>query len=173
MFSRKLIISLAAASFILSAPAYSQDATSVEYQFQRTFNNVMNNFANKLNNELAKDAKTQSTSFVFSAPKVDLVENDKNVILKADLPGYKKEDVKVTVYENYVELSSELKTEKQDKTETYHISERSFGSFKRVLQLPAPINIEKAETDFKDGILTITLPKKEDAKPKSRTLEIK
>lgn len=102
------------------------------------------------------------------APAVDLYETDNDIVIKAELPGVDKKDIKIKieVKDNMLHLSGERKIEKDIKEENYHRKERYYGTFRRSFSLPAHVEHEKVKAKFKDGILEITLPKVEKAKPK-------
>ena len=107
------------------------------------------------------------------APPVDIYETENDIVLKAELPGVDPKDVEVRVEDSTLYLKGERKFEKEVKNESYHRVERSYGSFARSFSLPNSINAEKVKAEFKDGLLTLTLPKREEAKPKKVTIEIK
>lgn len=100
------------------------------------------------------------------APPMDIHEDKENFVVKAELPGIKKEDVNVSYQDGCLNISGERKTEtKSEDTEVYH-TERFFGRFQRSVALPAAVAADKIKAQYKDGVLTITLPKTEEAKPK-------
>jgi len=100
------------------------------------------------------------------APSLDLYEDKDNVFVKAEVPGMKKEDIDVSLHDNALTISGERKFEqKQEDAENYR-SERFFGRFSRSVTLPVSVAGDKVKASYKDGILTITLPKSEQAKPK-------
>ncbi len=100
------------------------------------------------------------------APDVDIIEDDKEYLVKADLPEMKKEDVKVAVENDVLTISGERKTEKEEKRKKYHRIERSYGSFERTFTMPEDADATKIVADFKDGVLRVHLPKSAAAKPK-------
>ncbi len=100
------------------------------------------------------------------APAVDVYETDQEVVVKAELPGVKKEDVEVVVRDNSLHIRGEKKEEKEEKTETYHRVERVYGRFERVIPLPTDVKVESAKAEFKDGVLEIRIPKAESSKEK-------
>jgi HSP20 family protein len=106
------------------------------------------------------------------APPVDIFENENNIVLKAELPGVEPKDVEVRVEDNTLYLKGERKFEKETKEENYHRIERSYGSFARSFSLPNSIDAEKVGADYKDGLLTLTLPKREEAKPKTIKINV-
>ena len=103
-------------------------------------------------------------------PPVDVYETDQNVMLKAELPGVDPKNVEIRVEDGTLYLKGERKFEREVKEEDYHRVERSYGSFSRSFALPSSVAAEKATAEYKDGVLTLTLPKKEEAKP--RTIKI-
>ena len=106
------------------------------------------------------------------APAVDICENENNIVLKAELPGVDPKDVEVRVEDNTLYLKGERKFEKDTKQENYHRIERSYGSFARSFALPNSIDAERVAAEYKDGLLTLTLPKREETKPKTIKINI-
>ena len=105
------------------------------------------------------------------SPKVDVVELDDKFEFSAELPGINKDNVKLELNDNILTISGEKSQDNEGSDRNIHFTERYFGSFHRSFRIPAPVNSEKIEAEFKDGILRISLPKSEEAKPK--TIEIK
>jgi HSP20 family protein len=105
------------------------------------------------------------------APDVDLTEGKEAYTLRAELPGVAKEDVKVTLTEEVLTISGEKKIENEAKDQNFHRSERVYGTFCRSFRLPNPIAGEKVQAQYRDGVLTLTVPKAESVKP--REIEIK
>lgn len=99
-------------------------------------------------------------------PALDVYENKDNFVVKAELPGMKKEEIEVSLHDGCLSLSGERKTEsKREDAEVYR-AERFFGRFQRTVTLPSTVAADKVQAAYKDGVLTITLPKTEEAKPK-------
>jgi HSP20 family protein len=105
------------------------------------------------------------------APSVDITEDDKEYLVKADLPELNKEDVKVTVENGVLTITGERKLEKEEKGKKYHRIERSYGNFLRSFTLPDGADGAKVTAEFKDGVLKVHLPKTETTKPKA--IEVK
>ena len=105
------------------------------------------------------------------SPLVDITEDEKEYLIKADLPEVKKEDVKLTVQDDVMSISGERKYEKEEKGKKYHRVERAYGSFMRSFTLPEDADGSKVSAEYKDGVLNVHLPKSEKAKPKS--IEVK
>lgn len=106
-------------------------------------------------------------------PSVDIYEGPHAIVLEADLPGLKPGDFKLSI-ENYVlTLSGERRLEKEAKGENYHRVERQYGSFTRTFSLPTTVNVEDVKADFKDGVLRVALPKREEVKARQIEVTVK
>src|SRR5208283_692140 len=105
-------------------------------------------------------------------PAVDIVENPNELVVTADLPGIKKENVDVQIEDGTLTLTGSRNFEHEAQKEGFHRLERSYGSFRRAFTLPDSVDPEKVAAAFEDGVLTITLPKKEVAKPRSIKVEV-
>lgn len=99
-------------------------------------------------------------------PAVDISETEHDLVVTAELPGVKKDDVKLSVQDNTLTIKGEKKQEKETKEENYHRVERTYGAFQRTFTLPAFVNSSKIKASFKDGVLKVRLPKREEAKAK-------
>jgi HSP20 family protein len=123
---------------------------------------------NRLFNDFLGRAEGQEGAWLTGvwAPPVDIRETDDAVILKAELPGFSKDDVHIELHNNRLTLRGERKHEAEVKEEQYHRRERAYGSFQRAFLLPATIDQEQVTASFKNGILELRLPKSETAKPK-------
>jgi HSP20 family protein len=106
------------------------------------------------------------------APAVDILETENELVIKADLPAVKLENIDVRVEDGTLTLKGERSFEKTENEKGYHRIERSFGSFSRSFVLPETVNPEAVKAAFKDGVLTITLGKKEIAKPRQIKVEV-
>ena len=99
-------------------------------------------------------------------PALDVFEDKDNVVVKAEVPGMKKEDIEISFHDGSLSISGERKGGSKSEDAEVHHSERFFGRFQRTVTLATPVNAEKVKAQYKDGILTVTLPKTEEAKPK-------
>ena len=106
-------------------------------------------------------------------PTLDVKENEKEIVVKADLPGMDEKDINLTIYNGVLSLRGEKKSEHTDERENYHVMERSYGSFQRSIRLPDTIDEDKAEARFDKGVLTITLPKRPETVSAQKKIEIK
>jgi HSP20 family protein len=97
---------------------------------------------------------------------LDISESENEFIVKASLPGIRPEDVQITVHGDMLTIRGEIKAEEENKDEHFHLRERRYGQFQRTVRLSAPIRADQAQAKFENGLLTLTLPKAEEAKPK-------
>lgn len=114
-------------------------------------------------NQAIGDPETWNFSRLF-APSLDLSETDSTLEVRMDLPGIKPEQVDVQVSGNLLTISGERKEEREEKGRAFHRMERRCGSFARTVSLPCPVKEEKVDAQYRDGVLTITLPKTDEAR---------
>jgi HSP20 family protein len=135
------------------------------FDLQRNLNTLFEgNFPKAAGEETALNAWT---------PAVDIYEDNDAFLVKLELPEIKKEDIKVNLNDNVLSISGERRFENEDKKDGYHRVERSYGQFYRSFTLPPNVNAETINAEYKDGILRLSLPKKEEAKPKEISVNIK
>ena len=108
----------------------------------------------------------EGTSLAEWTPAVDIKEEEGAYRVKVDLPGIRKDDINIEVNENRLAISGERKFEQEEKRDDYHFVERSYGQFYRAFNLPGTVDSEKIDAEYKDGVLVLVLPKKEEVKPK-------
>jgi len=106
------------------------------------------------------------------APAVDIFEHEDNIVLKAELPGIDPTDVDIHVENNVLSLRGERKFESEVKREDCHRVERAYGTFSRSFTLPSIVDTAKIKAEYKDGVLQVTLPQKEEAKPKQISIAV-
>ena len=109
----------------------------------------------------------------WSVPAVDMYQTDNEVVVKAALPGIKADEVQINVTGELLTLKGEVRHEEEKEEKAWHIREQRYGSFERAIALPTDVVADKAKANFEDGILTITLPKAEEVKPKTITIKTK
>ena len=109
----------------------------------------------------------------WSSPAIDMYQTDNEVVVKAALPGLKPDEVQINVNDDILTIRGETKHEDEQKDRSWHIRERGWGAFERSVTLPSGVVADRANADFENGILTITLPKSEKAKPKTITIKPK
>lgn len=125
----------------------------------------------RLNRLFVDKAAKPADGFADFMPAVDIQETDNDFIVKADLPEVKKEDVKVHLQEGVLAIEGERRLEKEDKGKRFHKVEREYGKFVRRFAMPIDIDSDKIRAEFKEGVLTVVLPKAASAKPK--TIDVK
>jgi len=113
------------------------------------------------------------SSFSFSAPAIDMSEDDKAYKITAELPGLDAKDVDVSVSGNTLVLKGEKRQEKEEKNKNYFFSERAYGSFQRAFELSTTVDRDKIAADYSKGVLTITLPKTAEAQKQAKKIEVK
>jgi HSP20 family protein len=106
------------------------------------------------------------------APSVDIFETDNELVLKADVPGVDQKDIDIRIENGTLQLKGERKFEKEEKNKGFHRLERSYGSFVRYFTVPETVDTENVKAGFQNGVLTVTLPKKEIAKPKAIKVQV-
>lgn len=122
---------------------------------------------------LAPFGGEESWSLSSWTPACDIYETENEIVVKAELPEVKKEDVQVSLENNVLAIRGERKFVDETKRENYHRIERSYGEFVRSFTLPTSIDSNGIGAEFKDGVLRVTLPKREEAKPKQIEVEVK
>ena len=123
-------------------------------------------------NRMFTDFQTEAFNQAW-VPAVDIYETDSHeVVIKAELPDVKKEDIGVTVENNVLTLTGARKQEQSAKPEQFQRVERRFGSFSRSFTLPTSVDAGQIAASYKDGVLTIRLPRREEAKPKQITINV-
>lgn len=107
------------------------------------------------------------------SPKMDVVENEKEITISAELPGMEDKDIDVSLHNDMLTIKGEKREEKEDKGKDYYRKERSYGSFSRTMRIPGDVEADKVEAKFAKGVLTITLPKTAQAVAGKKKIEIK
>jgi len=106
------------------------------------------------------------------APSVDILETDNELVLKADIPGVDLKDIDIRIENGTLSIKGERKFEKEENNKGFHRLERSYGSFVRYFNLPETVDTEKVKAEYNNGVLNLTLPKKEIAKPKAIKVQV-
>lgn len=124
---------------------------------------------------LVEDAYVRPNSHLVGlhAPAVDMIENEDEIVVKATIPGIRPDDLKITLTGDVLTIRGELTSERENETDRYVMRERRSGSFSRSLKLPTSVVSDQAKAEFEDGILTLTLPKAEEVRPKTITIKAK
>ncbi|HXF86616.1 MAG TPA: Hsp20/alpha crystallin family protein [Anaerolineales bacterium] len=126
-------------------------------------------------NRLFDDAFTRPLSLNtgWTVPAIDMYQTDNEVVVKAALPGVKADEVQVNIIGDVLTLKGEIKRQDETKEKSWHLREQCWGAFERSIVLPTDIVADKAKAEFENGILTITLPKADEVKPKTITIKAK
>jgi HSP20 family protein len=144
-------------------PTFPSDVMNM----QREINQVFDNFF--------RGGLPEDEAFVPSVwtPAVDIAEHENEYSVRLELPGVNKDDVKITMQHNVLSVRGEKKQEKESKGSSFHRVERSYGAFQRNFTLPSTVKADRIDASYADGILTIVLPKAEEAKPKQIEVKVK
>jgi HSP20 family protein len=145
-----------------------RDLVDFEREFGRMFNSLENRFGISRSKE--EDAEYENAVWM---PLTDIYEDKDKYSLKLDLPGIKKEDVKISFVDGKLSISGERAQESEHKDSKCHRIERSFGKYYRSFSLPENIQSDKINAEFNNGQLSITVPKAEEAKPKEIEIKVK
>ena len=138
----------------------------------RELEDIQNRLSSRFGRTSLRGLGDESMTVSEWTPLVDLAEDDKEYLIKAELPEVKKEDVKVTVENGVLTITGERKFEKEEENKKYHRIERAYGSFMRSFTLPQDAAGDKINAEFKDGVLKVHLPKSAEAKPKSIDVKV-
>ncbi len=106
------------------------------------------------------------------SPAIEIQDKKDHIVVKAELPGVDKKDIKISIENDVLSIKGETRKEQEEKTKEHYYSEITYGKFYRTIPLPVPVQEKKAKATYKDGILTITLPKKEPTETKGVEIEI-
>jgi HSP20 family protein len=145
----------------------ARDLLNVEREFNRMFNSLGSRFG--ITHKVDIDEEYDNAVWM---PLTDISEDSDNFYLKADLPGIKKEDVKISYTDGTISIAGERSQEKETKEKKFHRIERSYGKYYRSFNVPAEIKEDKIKAEFKDGQLTITIPKADEVKPKEIDIKV-
>jgi HSP20 family protein len=138
----------------------------------RLFPNRMESLFDEPMNALRPFTGNEDWTLKAWTPPCDIFETDKELVMKFELPEIKKEDVSVTIEQNVLTLRGERKFEEKTDRDNYHRIERRYGEFMRSFNVPPYVDAAKINAEFKDGVLTVTLPKSEEARPKQITVKV-
>jgi len=126
----------------------------------------------RLFNDFYRSVSKGEEGFDSVYPLMDVKETKDEFVITAEIPGVSKDDVKISIVNNQLTIKGEKKCEKKENDEKYHRVERAYGSFQRSFTLPNLVDSNKIKASFKDGVLTVILPKKEEVKPKEISISV-
>lgn len=139
-----------------------RDLATMQEEMNRLFDRMFDRFPER-----------RGISEGICSPCVDISETKDDLVITVEIPGMKKDDIKVSLNDNILTLKGEKRQEKVVDEENYHRIERSYGAFHRSFTLPTAVQQDRVKASYKDGVLQITLPKAEEAKPKEIAIEVK
>jgi len=134
---------------------------------------LLRNRMDRLINRMSDAFEDTPAALAKWAPNTDVIETNDNLVIRAELPGMTEKDINVEVTNGILTISGERKFEEETKDKTFHRVERAYGKFDRTLTLPNNVDADKIHATFTEGLLELTIPKKEEAKPKKINLEVK
>lgn len=111
-------------------------------------------------------------SFGAMSPSIDVRENGNEIVIEAELPGLEEKDVELSFREGVITIKGEKKSEREEKKDDYHLTERSYGSFQRSFRVPDTVEVDKASANFEKGVLKVTLPKSAEAVKSEKRIPI-
>jgi len=157
-----------------ATPASTPDVwQSFRGEMDRLFDRFSGGFGLPAFRRMFDVAPSAGSSFSFSAPAVDVTEDDKAYKITAELPGIEEKNVDVTVSGDMLTLKGEKRYEKEEKDKNRYMSERAYGSFQRSFALPDGVDRDKITADLSKGVLTVTLPKSAEARKSEKKIEVK
>jgi HSP20 family protein len=141
--------------------------------FQRELERLFGDFFSVFGPPLRSDAQGGQMPAGLVAPRIDLSESDTALQIKAELPGVDEKDVDVTLADDVLTIRGEIRSEHEEKKQDYHLMERARGTFVRSLRLPFSVDPNQVQAEFKDGVLSITIPKPKEVQDKAQRIELK
>jgi HSP20 family protein len=153
-----------------------QPFESLRHEIDRLFDDVTRGFAGLPSYRRLADVGPSwpwENAPSATAPAVDVAEKDKEYQVTAELPGMDESNIQVTLVDDVLTISGEKQEEKEEKDKNYHLSERRYGSFQRSFQLPPGIDQGRIEANFRNGVLTVVLPKAPESQTKTKKIAIK
>ncbi len=152
-----------------SAPA-GREEEPLFFTLQREMNRIFDDFWHGWD---AAPSELAGGRFGFFLPSIDVRQSEREIVVKAELPGLDEKDIEVLLTDDALTIRGEKKAEEEEKGKTYYHMERSYGSFNRVIPLPAGIDQKKVQAQYKNGVLSITLQKTEESQAKGKKISIK
>ena len=145
-----------------------RDDDSPVLSLQRDVNRIFEDFWKRFDQPFGAIGRWDS-----SGPRTDVAETDSALEVSIELPGLEREEVDVSLTDSALTIKGEKKREREESKKGYHLSERSYGSFYRSIPLPLGVDTDKASAEFKNGVLTVTLPKTQEALSNVKKIEVK
>jgi len=161
-------------SLIKRKPTKEMELWNREYPVPRAIDRLQREM-NRAFDDLFRGDLFDTSSFLTQSwsPVVDVSETKDSYVITAELPGVRKEEVKITMHDNLISIRGEKKGESEKKSENFYRLERTFGSFERTFSVPGTVKSDAIEAKYDDGVLTITLPKTEESKERIVDVKVK
>ena len=134
---------------------------------------TINSEIDRLFDNFLSDRMSGTDALSDGIPAVDVEETEQEFLVTAEIPGMQKKDIKISFENNYLTLSGEKKESKESKEANFYRKERSYGKFSRSIPIPVGVMLDKIEAEYEQGILTVKIPKTEEAKPKQIEIKVK
>ena len=147
--------------------------TLVRFNPNHHLTDVRSNLDNLFHNFFDQGMGRWPENSLSVVPAVNLEETEDSFKLSAELPGIAKEDISISLENNVLCIKGEKKSETEEDNESFHRTERSYGKFQRAFELPGIVDRNKIEANYKDGVLSVSVPKAEEAKPKQIEIKVK
>ncbi|MBL26796.1 MAG: molecular chaperone Hsp20 [Rhodospirillaceae bacterium] len=154
-------------------PSHAFDWPTPFGSLQREMNRLFDDFLGGWPAPSRGEGRTAGQAGGMLMPQIDVSEADGGYKLTAELPGIPEKDIDVSVADGVVTIKGEKKEEKEEKKKDYHVSERRYGSFQRSFRLPPDVDEGKIAASFKNGVLTLDMPKSAEAKASRKKIEVK
>ncbi|MDG4854625.1 MULTISPECIES: Hsp20/alpha crystallin family protein [unclassified Mesorhizobium] len=138
------------------------------FSLQRDVNRIFEDFWRRFDQPFGALGRRE-----VGGPRTDIAETDSTLEVSVELPGIDRQDIDVSLTDNTLTIKGEKKSEREESKKGYHLSERSYGSFYRSIPLPYVVDTDKANAEFKNGVLTVTLPKTQEALSRVKKIEVK
>jgi HSP20 family protein len=149
-----------------------EDPANIFNALQRQVNDIFDDFWGDLGRVHLPSFRTSGRGLSVLSPRLDVSETEDAITVTAELPGVDKKDVDVSVDNDTLTIKGESKQEEEESKKNYYVSERSYGQFERVIPLPVDVNRDKVSAKFKNGVLTVDMPKSEKAKTERKKIDI-
>jgi len=152
-----------------------RDFTQLEREIGKMFDDFWGSQKRGLDRLPAPDktgVPTEKGEELRGIPATDLIDKKNSLVLKAEMPGVEKKDIKVTVTDDEISISGKAQREKEEKGQDYYCCERSYGNWRRTVPLPVKVKSGEAKAHYNNGVLEVTLPKSEEAKEKRKELTV-
>ena len=140
--------------------------------FRRDFERLFEDFFSVFGMPLRTDGQQGGTHRAVMAPRMDVSETENEIRITADLPGVSEKDVEIRLIDDVLTISGETRIERDEQKEDFHLVERARGTFARSLRLPFRVDAKDVRANFKDGVLTITIPKPQEARERVQRIEV-